>query len=140
MQKMERVTGIWLDFDKAYLYHLQKGKNDLKIITSDVEHYHLIGGSGSSTPYGPQEAVSEKRFLERKKHQTRNYYKRISDHLNDSMEVVVMGPAEAKIGLMQYLSAQNNRPFTLHKAITLDSMTENQLKAAIRDFYRKRSS
>lgn len=136
---MERVTGIWLDFDKAYVYHLQKGQNDFRVIDSGVEHYNLVGGSRSVTPYGPQEAVSERKFLERKKHQTKDYYKRVSDHLKHSLEVVVMGPAEAKIGLSQYLATQPNRPFKLHQTITLDSMTENQLKAAIRDFYKKRS-
>lgn len=135
---MERVTGIWLDLERAYVYHLQKGQNDFEIIASEVEHYHLVGGSGSSTPYGPQEAVSEKKFLERKKQQKRDYFKRVAQHLRGSMEVVLMGPAETKLELSEYLDKTHGRPYNLHKPVTQDSMTENQVKATIRDFYRQK--
>ena len=135
---MERVTGIWLDLDRAYLYHLQKGKNDFEIIASEIEHYHLVGGSRSSTPYGPQEAVSEKKFLERKKHQKNDYYKRVAQHLTGSSQVVLMGPAETKFELHDYLNTIPEKDYTLHRPITLDSMTENQIKAAVRDFYKQK--
>lgn len=133
---MERVTGVWLDLNHALIYHLQKGKNDFVEIASEVEHYHLVGGSGSSTPYGPQEAVSERRFLERKKHQKRDYFKRIASHLSRSAEVILMGPAETKFQLNDLLNRTPERIYTLHRPMTRDSMTENQVKASIRDFYR----
>lgn len=133
---MERVTGIWLDLDHAYIYHLQKGKNEFQIIDSGIEHFNPVGGARSSTPYGAQEAVSEKHFLERKKHQAKNYYDRITLHLKDSQEVVVIGPAEAKTELHNHLGALNNSQLKLHPPLTKDSMTENQLKATIRDYYK----
>ncbi|OEK01014.1 hypothetical protein BFP97_05590 [Roseivirga sp. 4D4] len=136
---MERVTGIWLDFDQAFIYHLQKGKNDFVIVDSEVEHFHLVGGSGSSTPYGPQEAVSEKKHLERRKHQTKNYYDRIQAHLKGSLEVMITGPAEAKVGLLNHLDKANDRTFNIHPIGRADKMTTNQIKAAIRDFYKQRS-
>lgn len=135
---MERVTGIWLDLERAYVYHLQKAKNDFEIIASEIEHYHLVGGSGSSTPYGPQEAVSEKKFLGRKKQQKRDYFNRVSQYLMESMEVILMGPGETKFELNDYLNEFQSRPYTLHKPITQDSMTENQVKATIRDFYKQK--
>ncbi|WP_420386754.1 hypothetical protein [Roseivirga sp.] len=132
---MERVTGIWLDFDKAYIYHLQNGENEFLKVDSGVEHHNPKGGSGNSVPYGPQEAISEKHYLERRKHQTKDYYADIHTRLGDSSEVVIMGPAEAKLGLHRYLESINHAKFKLHAALTMDSMTENQVKAAIRDFY-----
>jgi len=133
---MERVTGIWLDLDKAYVYHIQKKKNEFLTIDSGVEHMNPKGGSGSSTPYGPQDAISEKHFLERRKHQLKEYFGNIAEQLGESMEVVVMGPAEAKVGLYQHLDGLSNAKFKLHPVMTKDSMTENQVKAEIRDFYK----
>lgn len=133
---MERVTGIWLDFDKAYIYHIQKRKNEFLIIDSEIEHYHLVGGSRSSTPYGPQDAVSERHFLERRKHQIKSYFNRIVPCLTESMQVVVMGPAEAKVCLYQHLDGLNNTKFKLHPVMTKDNMTENQVRATIRNFYK----
>lgn len=134
---MERVTGIWLDLDQAYIYHLQKGKNDFMVVASEIEHYHLVGGSRSSTPYGSQEAVSESKFLERKKHQKRDYFERVAQHLTGSLEVVLIGPAETKFELDDYLNESQGKDYILHRPITLDSMTENQVRAAIRDYYKQ---
>ncbi|KYG82464.1 hypothetical protein [Roseivirga echinicomitans] len=135
---MERVTGIWVDLDKAFVYHLQKGKNEFTVIESGIENFHSVGGHGNYTPAGPAQPVSEKRLLTRRKHLTKQYFEQISKHLEKSLEVVVMGPAEVKIQLSDYLAALTTKPYVLHRAVTQDSMTENQVKATIRDYYKNK--
>ena len=71
----------------------------MEVMDSNVEEFNPKGGSGSSTPYGPQDSISESTYLERRKQQEKNYYKQIIQQLSDADAIVILGPAEARIGL-----------------------------------------
>ncbi|MFT7611240.1 MAG: stalled ribosome rescue protein Dom34 [Parvicellaceae bacterium] len=128
--------GIWLDKRKASIVKLE-GKNEiLTTIDSNVEEYHLHGGSRSKTAYGPQETVSETKLNERKKHQLKKYFENIVSEVKDASSLIVFGPSEAKVGLNNYLKQIPDLKNKVTSIETADVMTDNQLKAFVRHFFR----
>lgn len=128
-------TGIWLDFNHANIIELVDGKVTKKTIPSNIESYHLKGGSRSKTPWGPMDKTSESKHLERRKHQEVAYYKAICEAVEKSHELFVMGPAQAKIGLQKYIESYKNLDDILLDVQTADSITENQKVAKVKAFF-----
>ena len=56
---MNRKTGIWIDKRKAYIIHLVNHKSEVVVLDSEIETYHVKGGSRSKTVYGPVITVKE---------------------------------------------------------------------------------
>lgn len=131
--------GIWMDLRKAFILTIEDQDKKLKKIVSNIETYHVHGGSGSRFKGGPQDVVQDSKYLEREKHQFKEYSKEIMVHLKRADEVIIFGPAEAGIRLNKEL--QKNHGAIGKKVIEVlkaDSMTENQIKALIRDYFRNK--
>lgn len=133
MQELDK--GIWIDEKQAWIAYKKYKQVNLKSIGSIVEPYHLRGGSGSSTPYGPQETVSETGLLRRKKQQLKKYFTRVIEEMLPARRVYIMGPAEAKIGLKKEIEEMKSLPFQSVVVETADSMTQNQFKAKVKEFF-----
>lgn len=129
---MPKKTGIWLDFRRAHFLELDELFEKWFTIDSNIDEVHPKGGYGASIPYAGQDAVSEKRYLEKRKHQLQAYYNSILDHLKDTDFIVVFGPGEAKKGLKTYMSKWPNIFKNLHEIGALDSLTENQIRAHLK--------
>ena len=108
---------------------------NLKSVESKVDFINLHGGSRSSTPYGPQETVSETGLLRRKKQQLRTYFKSVIDEILPAKRIYIAGPAEAKIGLQKEIEQMKNLSFGSMVVESADSMTENQFKAKVKQFF-----
>lgn len=132
---MEKKIGIWLDNDNAIIVSLVDDQELLQKIESRVEHFHIHGGSRSSTPYGPQDAVSDSKLMYRKKQQMKNYFKRIMAEIKDASSIAIFGPAEAKNSLAKELEQDSVLSKMVYAVQTADSMTEKQKVALIKDFY-----
>lgn len=133
---MNTQIGIWLDSDRALLYTLSPGKETSEWIQSEIEHFNLHGGSGSSSPYGAQDAVSERRLLERKKHQQKAYFERIIAAMELPATAAVFGPAEMRNAFGNTLAELDQNQCNVATIQTLDSLTEKQIKAHIRHFFK----
>ena len=133
---MKKLTGIWLDFAEANIIHLADGDTRVIDISSDIEDYHLAGGSRSKTPWGPMDKTSESKLLERRKHQTAHYYAAIAKTILESDAVFIMGPAEAKTGLNTYLK-EKHPGVNIKEVQSADKMTENQKVAAVKAFFKQ---
>ncbi len=131
----ELDKGIWLDERQAWIVSQKSKTVNLKAIDSDVETYHLHGGSGSSTPYGPQDAVSEPALNRRKNQQLKNYFQRVIDEVLPADRLYITGPAEAKIGLEKEISQLKDLSIQSLTIEPADSMTKNQFKAKVKDFF-----
>lgn len=133
-----KKAGIWLDFKNAYIISLADHPDQQNVITieSDVEDFHPKGGSGRSTPYGPQDAISEQRYLERKKQQLKKYFQKITKHLNSVDQFFIFGPADAKIDLSKDIGNNNVLKEKLESTEKADIMTENQMKEWVRNHYK----
>ncbi|MEO1051971.1 MAG: hypothetical protein AAFX87_15170 [Bacteroidota bacterium] len=134
---MHRHVGIWLDKRKAYIVHLHKEAVTTTSILSAVDDFHAVGGSRSSTPYGPQDAVSESKVLERRKQQLKNYYCRLAESIKAADAIYIMGPAEAKYGFEKILKEKMNLGHKITTVESADSMTENQIVAKVKSHFNR---
>ncbi|MDP2088561.1 MAG: hypothetical protein Q8J84_04085 [Flavobacteriaceae bacterium] len=128
-------TGIWIDRQKAHVITFKDEHEIEQIIESDVEDYNVKGGSRSKTPWGPQDKISESKYLERRKHQLKNYFHKIMDVVNNSDAIAIYGPADTKIHFKEEIKKNNKSIFEKIRIVkTQDSMTKNQFKALVKSF------
>ncbi|MBL7775416.1 MAG: hypothetical protein JNK89_05405 [Saprospiraceae bacterium] len=138
MTMFKKQTGIWLDFKEAYLITLadEKAEPAVQHIRSDIEWGVPKGGSRSKQPWGPHMAVSEQAFLARRKQEEKRYMEAIIAAIDPEADgLMIFGPAEAKIRLQQAIHAARNFGPRLLAVETADSMTPNQMVAAVRAFF-----
>ncbi|MBT8187032.1 MAG: hypothetical protein KJO73_05040 [Croceitalea sp.] len=131
-----KQVGIWMDKEKAHCLFLNNGKEEWKTIPSEMEFFNPKGGSRSKTRWGPQDVVQDSKYLEREKHQLKNYFNKLVNALGDVDELILMGPAETAEKFLKELNENHhligNKVKKIEKA---DSMTENQVKAKIRETF-----
>ncbi|MDT7831029.1 hypothetical protein RQM59_01485 [Flavobacteriaceae bacterium S356] len=128
--------GIWIDKDNACIVILEKGKETIVWVPSNIEHYRIHGGSGTRLKGGPQDVVQDSRYLEREKHQLKNFFKEIIALVKDADALAIFGPAgtneKFKKELATHYKYLDQKVVIVRKE---DSMTDNQMKALVRDFY-----
>lgn len=135
MDKIQKPVGVWLDFREALIVYLDEGKVNSSRLDSGIDESHPVGGSGTSTPYGAQEAVSETKYLHRRQQQEKLYYQSIIEKLTSRDAVYILGPAQAKIGLEQEMKKQLKLGQKIKAVQSCDRITDNQICAKVRDFF-----
>lgn len=132
-----KKIGVWMDKEKAHIITIDNGKENLKTIFSEIEAYHIGGGSGSRLKGGPQDVVQDSKYLEREKHSYKKYFKKIIRHLKEADKIVIFGPAEAGEKFNKKLQKKYKLIGNKVKAvIKADSMTNNQTVALVRDYFK----
>jgi hypothetical protein len=131
-----KQVGIWIDKREAKIVTIENGNEHLDTITSDIEDFHVGGGSGSRLKGGPQDVVQDSKYLEREGHQLTEFFKDIASSISDADAIVIFGPAQAGQKLDEELSKKyaslRHRVKSVEK---VDNMTDNQIKAWVRDYY-----
>jgi len=131
-----KKTGVWLDKNKALIVTMDGEKVTLNKIASNVEHFNIRGGSGTRFKGGPQDVVQDGKFLEREKNQLKQYYKSLALEINDTDALVIFGPAETNEKFSEELQKNYQSLSTKIKGVKkADSMTDNQVKAWVKDFF-----
>ena len=125
--------GIWIDSDQAYI--VDHVHDNIMRLESGIDHFNVKGGSRAKTPYGPQQVVSESKMLEKKKHQFKDFFENIGKLIHGSEEIAVFGPASTKNEFANWAEESHEYRGKVVGVNTADSMTENQMKALVRDFY-----
>jgi len=82
-------TGIWIDKDKALIVTIENGKESLKSIKSNIEHFKAHGGSGTRLKGGPQDVVQDSKYLEREKHQIKRFFSSIISEIKNTDSLVI---------------------------------------------------
>ena len=136
---METYTGIWIDRKEAMISRFENGDENFITLTSDIKLGNTKGGSRGSTPWGPQDAVSESKVLAKKKQALHDFYNEIMQHLDDSEMIFITGPAETKKELHKTLENKSEFRNTPIYVQTLDKLTINQIRARIRNFFSSRT-
>jgi len=133
---MENI-GIWLDKEKAHIVTVNNDSITMKTVQSNVENFRIHGGSGTRLKGGPQDVVQDSRYLEREKHQLKAYFKEITSEIKDADSIVIFGPAETYEKLNKELR-ENYKAISAKVKLRkkADSMTENQLKALVKDSFK----
>ena len=128
--------GIWMDKEKAHIVRLQEGREEFETLLSEVDFFRPKGGARSKTRWGPQDVIQDSKYLEREKHQMRTYFERLAKVVSDADRLVIFGPAKANDRFMAELLKRNKSLASRVKAVEkADSMTDNQVRALVRDFF-----
>lgn len=123
---MKKKSGVWMDHANA---HLMEYADPIvtKVITSDSTH--------EEKEFTLQKAES---FMQRKNQQQEPaYYKSIAEIIKDYDEVLIFGPTNARIELLNILEADMHFSKIKIKSKSADKMTENQEHAFVRDYFSK---
>ena len=129
--------GIWLDKKKARIIRIEAENVFMETVVSEVEDYHIQGGSGTKLKGGPQDVVQDSRYLEREKHQLKAFFKEIASKMKDANAIVLFGPAQAKDKFYKELQENYKDINAKVKAVKpADNMTDNQVKAFVKDFFK----
>ncbi len=133
-----KKAGIWIDRKKAVIITLDKGESQIEPLISIIENTDSdFSGSKDFEKSGAQEILKDRRVLEIRKHAIKNYFKQVSSNLEDLDSIVIYGPADTPLIFNKELEV--NYP-ELHKKVVdvlkADSMTDNQIKALVINYYR----
>ncbi|MDH3708379.1 MAG: hypothetical protein OER04_00750 [Cyclobacteriaceae bacterium] len=135
MKRITKPVGLWMDFRHAYIVMINDNNTVTTEVSSFIDEGHAVGGSGSATPYGPQDAVSEPRHLKRRLQQEKRYYQSILEHIHDRDGIYIMGPGQAKLGLESEIRENHEKIDYLLDVETCGRLTHNQVKAKVKDYF-----
>ncbi|MBC8768668.1 hypothetical protein MWU78_13480 [Arenibacter sp. F26102] len=129
--------GIWMDKEKAHIIRLDNKDENMETIFSEVEFFNRKGTSGPRVKTGAtQDVKHERTYLEREKAQLKTYFKKLVDAVGDADAIALFGPADTNEKFRKELLENHKGLANKLKAVTkADSMTENQTKALVRDFF-----
>ncbi|MGB5653995.1 MAG: hypothetical protein WBM56_09210 [Robiginitalea sp.] len=131
-----KQIGIWMDKKEAYVVSVSQGETAMHTVPSELEFFNPKGGSRSKTRWGPQQVVHDSRYTERETHQLHRYYDRLADELRDADAIVLFGPAGTNSDFKKRLDAEYPAIGARVRDVrTADSMTSNQVKALVREYF-----
>jgi hypothetical protein len=133
---MKNNIGIWIDSRIAKITSIRDGKEEMNLVQSNIEEFNPTGGSGSKVKGGPQDVVQDNRYLERKKNQSKVFYKDVISQVKNADSIVIFGPAQT--GEELYKAFSEVTPDTFEKVRGVkktNSMTDNQIKAWVKDYF-----
>ncbi len=131
--------GIWIDKDKAMLVKMNEAGETLEVIESNMEHFNATKGeSGTHFRGGIQATPQDRKYLEREKRQHKDYFKTIIPKIKGATSLAIFGPAQTPDRFADHIKRYHSQLFTRIRVVQrADSMTDNQVKALVRDFYNK---
>lgn len=132
-----KKVGIWIDKEKAHIVTLTEATDKFETIFSNIENYHVAGGSGTRFKGGPQDVVQDSKYLEREKHQFKAYFKDIVAEIKEANMIVIYGPAQTGEKLVKEVNEQyKDLSYKIKAQLTADNMTDNQFRALVKDFFK----
>lgn len=115
---------VWLDHTEAHVLHFDKDAADSKTITAHSKHKHLHTKSGApGSGHSPED---------------QKYYHEVAHAVADALEILIVGPAGAKLALMKHM--QKHDPAVADKVVGIESIdhpTDGQLLAYARHYFLK---
>ena len=130
--------GIWMDKEKAQIVRLHEEAEEFETLYSNLDFFKPSGGSRTrSAKWGPQDVVHDSKYLAKEKQQLKTYFNNLADAIGDADAIALFGPADTNQKFKKDLERNHKALAKKLKAITkTDSMTENQVKALVRDYFR----
>ena len=135
---LQMKVGVWLDKKQAIIVTLYNGETSLNTILSNIEDFHIHGGSGTRLKGGPQDVVQDSKYLEREKHQLKKYFDDIILQIKEANAIVLFGPAETCIKFnKQLINHHKDLSKKVKGVVKIDSMTKPQVKAWVKAFFKE---
>lgn len=124
---------IWIDKEKAHILTAKGEEVEMMTINSELKDSDedALDRQGGAT-----EVLKDRKVLEREKQKTKLFFDEVTKELKDAKRIVIIGPAQMGQHYLKYLS-QTHVEIGKHvvKEIKAHKMTDNQLKAMVREFY-----
>ena len=120
--------GIWMDHANAHLMEFTTDPITTDIISNPFSHRDKEHSLGKS----------EDGMHNKEQHSQHEYYKKLGDIIRNFQDVLLFGPTNAKIELLNLLRADHQ--FEKIKLETKDSdkMTQNEQHAFVREYFTNR--
>ncbi len=133
---MNKNIGIWMDKEKAHIITINKEDEDMITVLSEIDVFRPHGGSGTRLKGGPQDVVHDSKFLERQKQQYKIYFTSIISYIKEADRLVIFGPAQASEKFNKELQEKyRDISDKVEGVFKADSMTDNQTKALVREYF-----
>jgi len=135
--EMKINAGLWIDHRKAVIVLITaKGEEVVELLSNIEKQSGRIEGARSTVPYEAQlvkaDDSRERKFMG----QLEQYYAEVMAAIRGVESILIFGPGEAKGELKNHLDQAK-----LGKIIvaleTSDKMTDKQIAARVRDYFKK---
>lgn len=125
-----KYLGIWMDHASAHLMELNSGTMETKFIESEF------------TSIEKQTVLNKgQKAMHHKEHnQQLAYYEAIGAKINNYQEVLLFGPTDARLELLNLLKADPHFDKINIETRPADKMTEKQEHAFVKDYFLKHLS
>jgi stalled ribosome rescue protein Dom34 len=114
---------VWIDHEQAHVMHVSPDDVETSIVHPSQPHQHLHAHAGS---------IEGRRAPE-----DQAYYHRVVEALSGAQEILVVGPAQAKLQLIKHMHAHD--PATAQRVVgveTIDHPSDKQVVAYARTYFR----
>jgi len=122
-----KKLGIWMDHSIAHVMELTSQPIQTKTITSKFTHDAKEQSLGKS----------EKIMHTKEQHQQSEYYKELGEVIKKYDDVILFGPTDAKLELLNVLRTDNRFGKIKIEIQPADKMTENQQHAFVKEYFSK---
>lgn len=134
---MKKEVGLWIDHRKVVIVTVQDDVVVTRQFKSDMEkHVRFARGSHSKGQHeivgSSSEDVRDRSFEDH----LNSYYEAVIYLIRDADSILIFGPGEAKVELEKRLK-RDELGGRIVGIETVDKMTNNQIKAKVRDYYLK---
>jgi ADP-heptose:LPS heptosyltransferase len=120
--------GIWMDHSNAHVMEFTAGPIETALVTSTFTHE------------AKEQSLDKSEHLMHNKEQHRRseYYRKLGEVIKNYEEVILFGPTDAKLELLNILRADHNFEKIKIEIKPADKMTENQQHAFVREHFSRR--
>ena len=113
---------VWLDHSEAHVMHIAPDDVEKSVVHPSKPHQHLHSKSGVP---GSGKAAEDKQ-----------YYHAVMEALKGAQEILVVGPAQAKLQLIKHMHAHDQAVADKVVGVeTIDHPTDGQLVAYARKYF-----
>jgi hypothetical protein len=128
--KTAKELGIWMDHQTAHLMEFTTGPIEKTTIDSKFTHEEKELALGKS----------ESLMHNKEQHEQADYYKALGAIIRNYNNVVLFGPTDAKVELLNILREDHRFADIVIEIKQADKMTTNQQTAFVKNYFSKRLS
>ena len=135
---MNVKMGIWIDTRKALIVTINDAEARFIKVESGIDAKEREEGETDQRGrFGSQDIDTEKGKQARFEKEEKHFFKTIINQLAGVEELVLFGPSSTKNRLHKEVEGMNTLKLDLKMAEVADSMTDNQVRAWVVDYYKK---
>jgi len=127
---MKKKIGLWIDNREAIIVKLTDKGEQITRIYSDAEKQIRFEGGSRKDGLQTTETIQGRKF----DMQLNKYFDDVIADIRDAEMIQIFGPGEAKDGLLKRIKNDNLKE-RIVEIETVDSMTDNQVAAKVREYF-----